>query len=343
MYSNMPLRRDLNNDRHDEIPGGGRGPPPPPPGDPATRVLEGMARLLEQVQQAPRPQVDVFEQFRRLNPKEFGGTTDPFIAEGWIRSLELHFEYLQMGDGDLARCSIYMLRDDASLWWEGAAHAVNVATLTWEKFKELFYGKYFPVDVRGRLTREFMSLRQGDSSVAEFIRKFDRGCHFVPLIARDAGQKLRHFMDGLRPTLRRDVMLMRPTSYDEATSCSFQAEQALRDIDFELQRKRHQPQSSFQPQKKQFTRPPRQQGQQKPQGQFMRPQQQQQRPPQAPGAPKQDDRKTCPQCGKFHIGKCLWGTYKCFICGQESHKAADCPKNKGPTTGRAYVLHTEEA
>ncbi|XP_073300519.1 uncharacterized protein [Primulina huaijiensis] len=129
-----------------------------------------------------------------------------------------------MGDGDRVRCAVYMLRDDASLWCEGAAHAVNLATLTWDRFKEMFYGKFFPADVRSRLTREFMSLRQGDSSVAEFIHKFDRGCHFVPLITRDARQKLRHFMDGLRPTNRRDVMLMRPAGYDEATSCAFQEE-----------------------------------------------------------------------------------------------------------------------
>ncbi|XP_075483804.1 uncharacterized protein LOC142523957 [Primulina tabacum] len=304
--------------RVDDIPEGGRGPPPPPPGDPATRVLEGMARLLEQVQQARRQQTDIFEQFRRLNPKEFGGTTDPFVAEGWIKSLELHFDYLGVRDGDRARCAIYMLRDDASLWWEGVAHAVDVATLTWARFREMFFGKYFPADVRGRLTREFMSLRQTDLSVAEFIRKFDRGYHFVPMIAGDAAQKLRHFLDGLRPTLRRDVMLMRPASYDEATACAFQAEQALRDIDLEMQRKRHQTQSSAQPHKKQFSGPSRQQGQQ--------------RPPQAPGAPRQEGGPPCPQCGKYHYDKCMRGTYRCFICKQEGHKAADCPRNKGPTT-----------
>ncbi|XP_075492507.1 uncharacterized protein LOC142530561 [Primulina tabacum] len=259
----MPPRRDPSVDRQDEIPGGGRGPPPPPPLDAATRVLEGMTRLLEQVQQASRPQVNVFEKFRRLNPKEFGGTTYPFLTEGWIRSLELHFEYLKNKisgntDGDRARCSIYVLRDDASLWWEGAAHAVDLSTLTWDGFKELFYGKSYPVDFRGRLTREFMSLCQGDTSVAEFIRKFDRGCHFVPMIARDAAQKLRHFLDGLRPTLRRDLMLMRPAGYDEATAYAFQSEEALRDIDFEMQRKRHQTQSSSQFQKKQLSGPSRQ-------------------------------------------------------------------------------------
>ncbi|XP_075487889.1 uncharacterized protein LOC142527061 [Primulina tabacum] len=150
-----------------------------------------------------------------------------------------------------------------------------------------------------------------------------------------------HFLDGLRPTLRRDVMLMRPASYDEATAYAFQAEQALRDIDFEMQRKRHQTQPSAQPQKKRFIGPSRQQGQQKPQGQHRGPGQQ--RPPQAPGVPIQEGGPPCKQCNKYHYGKCMWGTYRCFVCKQEGHKAAACPQSKGPTTGRAYVMHAEEA
>ncbi|XP_073307101.1 uncharacterized protein [Primulina huaijiensis] len=198
---------------------------------------------MEQAQQAPRPQTDVYEQFRRLNPKEFGGTTDPILAKGRIRYPELHFQYLDMR----GRCAAYVLRDDASLLWKGVAHGLNLATLTWNQFKEVFYGKYFPAEFRGCLTRKFMSLRQRDLSVAEFIRKFDRGCHFVPLIARDAAQKMRHLIDGLRPTLRQDVRLMRSASYHKATACAFQAEQALRDIDPEMQRKRNQAQYSSQP------------------------------------------------------------------------------------------------
>ncbi|XP_073046070.1 uncharacterized protein [Primulina eburnea] len=233
-----------------------------------------------------------------------------------------------MRDVDRPRCAIYMLRDDASLWWEGTTHAVDVATLTWARFREMFFEKYFPADVKGRLTREFMSLRQGDLSMAEFISKFDRGFHFVPMIAGDVAQKLRHFLDGLRPNLRRDVMPMTSVGYDEATTCAFQAEQALQDIDHEMHKNRS----------------PRQHGHQKPQGQFRRPQQQeQQRPPQSSRAPKPDDRQPCPQYSRFHFGKFMWGTFKGFVYGQEGHNVADCPRSQGPTTGRAYVMHAEEA
>lgn len=86
------------------------------------------------------------------------------------------------------RYATYLLKDDASLWWEGAKEGVNLDTLTWAQFKDIFYEKYFTADVRGRLNREFTSLRQGDMTVVEYIRRFYRGCHFVPLNANDAAE-----------------------------------------------------------------------------------------------------------------------------------------------------------
>ncbi|XP_073033819.1 uncharacterized protein [Primulina eburnea] len=161
-----------------------------------------------------------------------------------------------MGDADRVRCSTYIFRDDASLWWEGAEHGIDLATLTCVRFKVIFYEKYFTADIRGCLMREFMSLRQGDTSVAEFVRKFDRRCYFVPLIARDAAEKLRHFLDGLRPTIQCDVMMMRSTDYVTATTYACQAEQALKDM--QQNRQQHQPHS--QPNKKPYMGPPRLQG-----------------------------------------------------------------------------------
>ncbi|XP_075500067.1 uncharacterized protein LOC142538638 [Primulina tabacum] len=305
----MPPRRILR--RTDEVRQEENIPQPPLCQDASAYVLAGMARFFEQhvgdgARVRPEP---VYERFRWMHPDEFHGTTDPFVAEGWIRSLE----------------------GDASLWWEGAERGVNMMTLTWEEFKRVFYDKYFTSDVRSRLKREFMSLRQGDWTVAEFVQKFDRGCHFVPLIANDAAEKLRHFLDGLKPTIRRDVMLSDPIDYTTAVAKAFRAEQSLNDIDWEMQRKRNRARQANHSNNKPYTGSPKQPEPPKPQGQ----------PPRG-NVPKADERPLCKECNRPHSGKCMWGTYKCFNCGELGHKMVECTKPRQPMTGRVYVMQAAE-
>ncbi|XP_073031246.1 uncharacterized protein [Primulina eburnea] len=166
---------------------------------------------------------------------------------------------MELTDADRVRCATFLLTGDARLWWESASVAVNLQVLPWNGFKEVFFAKYFTEEIRSRLTREFMTLRQGDSSVADFVRKFERGCYFIPLISNDAQAKLRHFTDGLRPILHRDVMVAGPTTYAIAVSRALASEQDLRDIEADRQGKRpyqappQHPQQQHQ--KSQFKRP----------------------------------------------------------------------------------------
>ncbi|XP_073120375.1 uncharacterized protein [Henckelia pumila] len=183
-------------------------PPPPPPVDVGAQVLAGLTRILEQHAEAPRARPSaIYEKFRKMDPKDFSGTTDPLVAKGWICLLEANFRYMELGDGDRVHCMTFLLKDDAALWFEGVEKTVDVTTLTWEAFKALFYEKYYTAEVRAQLKKEFMSLRQGYLSVSEFVRKFERGCHFVPLIGNDEAEKLQRFVACLRPTIRRDVMM----------------------------------------------------------------------------------------------------------------------------------------
>ncbi|XP_073277656.1 uncharacterized protein [Primulina huaijiensis] len=145
----------------------------------------------------PRPEA-VYERYMRMDPKEFSGITDPMIAEVWIKSIEVIFTFIELQDADRVRCATFLLTGDARLWWESASVTVNLQTLSWNGFNEVFYSKYFTKKVRSRLTKEFMTLRQGDSSVAEFVRKFERGFYFVPLITNDARKKLRAGLEGYR-------------------------------------------------------------------------------------------------------------------------------------------------
>ncbi|XP_073153349.1 uncharacterized protein [Henckelia pumila] len=215
---------------------------PPPAADVGMQVLEGLARILERHVDAPRAGLGtVYEQFRKMNPKDFAGTTDPLVAEGWIRSLKVIFRYMQFGDPDRVRCAVFHLQEDAALWWKGVEKTVDTATLPWTEFRRLFFEKYFTTDVRARLETEFLSLRQGDLSVAKFVVKFERGCHLVPLIGDDEAEKLQHCIVGLRPTIHGDVLMAEPVDYASTLRRSLRSEKTLKDINAEAQSKRPLP------------------------------------------------------------------------------------------------------
>ncbi|XP_075489635.1 uncharacterized protein LOC142528468 [Primulina tabacum] len=257
----------------------------------------------------PRTQPEaVYERFQKMNPQKFSGTTNPMVAEEWVKSIEVIFEYMELQDVDRVRCAIFLLAGDARRWWDSASVAVNLPMLSWDGFKEMFFAKYFTEEVQARLTTEFMTLRQGDSSVAEFVRKFEQGCYFVPLIANDARAKLRHFMGGLRPVLRRDVRVTGLTTYAAVVSGALAAEQDQRDIETDMLGKRPYqapPQPQHQHQRPQYKKPFQGQPGKKPY----------QGPPRGKGPIQQQGAPQrpvvfpmCPKCNRQHPGPCLYGS-----------------------------------
>ncbi|KAG6473219.1 hypothetical protein ZIOFF_067132 [Zingiber officinale] len=299
------------------------------------QFLEGLTALLheqnrihgEQIQQilqareqgsTPRRSTPstqpVYKQFRELGPTEFKGTTDPIVAEGWIRSLETIFDFMQLTDADKVRCAIFMLRDDARVWWEGVRLTVDLTTLTWADFKEIFYGKYFTVDNRTRLAREFLELRQGDMTVAEYVRRFERGRYFVPMITSRPVEELKHFTEGLRPAIRHDVRLSRVTTFREAVDQALMSERDRNDMVKEAQNKRLSYQGRDQQElgkKRSVT------GQNPGKQSFKQAQsrQQIQKTQAAEGTGARAENKVrCSKCEKIHVGQCLTGTDACYMC-----------------------------
>ncbi|XP_073154039.1 uncharacterized protein [Henckelia pumila] len=309
-------------------------PPPPPLADLGGQVLAGLARILEQHVEAAsraRPR-NTFEQFRKLDPKDFAGTTGTLVAEGWIRSLEAIFCRMGLSDAVRVRCTIFLLKDDTAMWWEGVTKTVELTTLTWDDFKGHFFQKYFNAEVGARMKKEFMSLRLGDLSVAEFARKFEKGCHFVPLIDVDEAEKLQHFIVGLQPTIRHDVVMAELVDYATALRRALRSEQSLRDISTEVLGKRPFTQQGHSQQQHHGKKPF--QGQQRPQGHYQA---------QRTATPRTGERQSCKSCHRSHSRKFLAGAGVCFKRKKPGHMARDCPELRRPVHGRVFVMQAEEA
>ncbi|XP_073289675.1 uncharacterized protein [Primulina huaijiensis] len=179
-----------------------------------------------------------YERFRKMKPPEFDGSTDPMVAFEWVKAVEAIYDYLQFDDKDRVSCAIFLLTKTARIWWDATKVSVNVSALTWQEFKDLFYDKYFPRDVRSRKVKEFLELRQGNMSMQEYILKFEEGCQFSPYLASNDIEKGEHFPRGLRAEINGDVRKSKAASYKEIVEKSMIVEQDEKEIKRERQLKR---------------------------------------------------------------------------------------------------------
>ncbi|XP_073137715.1 uncharacterized protein [Henckelia pumila] len=251
--------------------------------------------------------------------------------------METAFEFMQITDADRLRCATYMFRDDARVWWNGAKAALNLTTLTWNGFKDVFCGKYFTVSTRTRLARDFLEIRQGNMSIAEYFKKFERGRYFVPMISGDPAEELKHFTEGLNAFIRKDVRLSGAKNYKDAVDQAMLSEKDRNDIIRESQAKRSSYQNRDQQgnssRKRPYQAPPQhrsyQQQQPRPQGQ-----KQLDLPAPKPAIAPTD----CQKCGKLHSGQCMAGTGVCFLCKKPGHYRKDCPQSKELVRGRVFAM-----
>ena len=78
--------------------------------------------------------------------------------------------------------------------------------MTWEVFRELFIGKFFPVSARHAKAREFLELRQGTMIVLEYVVKFiELACFADDYVATDMS-KVRRFEDGFKLSIRGKIV-----------------------------------------------------------------------------------------------------------------------------------------
>ena len=70
--------------------------------------------------------------------------------------------------------------------------------MTWEEFRELFIGKYFPASTRHAKSREFLELKQRTITVLEYMVNFIELVRFVDDYVAIDMAKVRKFEDGLK-------------------------------------------------------------------------------------------------------------------------------------------------
>ncbi|BAH94833.1 Os10g0357350 [Oryza sativa Japonica Group] len=191
-----------------------------------------LANILGKQQETQQRQMEILEritksdanrnglgEFQKLKPPTFSGTANPLEAEEWIVAMEKSFEAMGCTDKEKIIYATYMLQSSAFEWWD--AHKKSYSErifITWELFKEAFYKKYFPESVKRMKEKEFLELKQGNKSVAEYEIEFSRLARFAPEFVQTDGSKARRFESGLRQPLKRRVEAFELTIFREVVS-----------------------------------------------------------------------------------------------------------------------------
>ncbi|XP_073056922.1 uncharacterized protein [Primulina eburnea] len=201
--------------------------------------MQNAGRGRERMQVRPEPLIEgAYERFRKMKPPEFDGSTDPMVSLEWFKAVEAIYDYLQFDDNDRVSCATFLLNKMERTLWDATKISVNVSALKWQEFKDLFYDKYFPRDVRTQKVTEFLELKHGNMSMQEYILKFEEGCQFSPYLASNDIEKGEHFLRGVRAEIKRDVRMSKAASYKEIFEKGRMLEQDEKEIESERQLKR---------------------------------------------------------------------------------------------------------
>ena len=192
------------------------------------------------------------------------------------------------------------------MWWKMEKDKKRGEEHTWKEFHELFLGRYFPMSVHEKKRKEFLYLIQGNKTVMEYDREFNKLSRFArSLIATDK-DRVERFLNGLQMTLQKDLSLfMLPThaeALDKALKAEWMREQMAEEQKTE-EKKRSAPNDT--PREKKV----------------------QEKKVRWTNAANVENKKGCGRCGRDHeMETCPWTTGACFRCGEKGHKIANCPQ-----------------
>ncbi|XP_022156662.1 uncharacterized protein LOC111023512 [Momordica charantia] len=157
--------------------------------------------------------------FKKYDPRSFDGlSVDPMLAEAWLSLMETIFRYMRCLEEQKVQCDVFMLKDDAFLWWESTERPIDVSggPVTWLQFKEAFFQQYYPAITWYRKQVEFLNLKQDNRSVEEYDREFTKLSRFAPELVDTEATKCERFIIDLKDENKGFVATLSPPDYATA-------------------------------------------------------------------------------------------------------------------------------
>ncbi|XP_043813083.1 uncharacterized protein LOC110614775 [Manihot esculenta] len=153
---------------------------------------------------APAPARSPIDKLRKYGATEFKGRKedDASTAEYWLQSTDRVLQQLQCSPEDSLLCAVSLLKEEAYQWWDTVAQTVQPMQRTWEFFLNEFRKRYVGDIYMEERKGEFIYLRQGRMTVAEYEREFIRLSRYAREMIPTEEAKCKRFEQGLNTEIR---------------------------------------------------------------------------------------------------------------------------------------------
>ena len=166
-----------------------------------------MARVLDQLT-APRALSDLV---RKHGVEEFHGISmeESDKAEFWLEKLERALDEVRCPVDKKATGAVLLLQDAAYDWWKLVLrNPLLPDPVTWDYFIIEFNTKYVTDDYKESKWKQFLTLRQGKLTVAEYEKEFNRLSKYASKSVLTEKFRCRQFEEGLHESIKRYLMIV---------------------------------------------------------------------------------------------------------------------------------------
>ena len=169
------------------------------------KISQDMARVLDQLT-APQALSD---SVRKHGVEEFHGTSmeESDKAKFWLEKLERALDEVRCPGDQKATCAVSLLQGAAYDWWKLVVrNPLLPDPVTWDYFVTEFNTKYVTDDYKESKWKQFLTLRQGKLTMAEYEKEFSRLSKYALESVLTEKFRCRQFEEGLHESIKRYLM-----------------------------------------------------------------------------------------------------------------------------------------
>ena len=132
-------------------------------------------------------------------------------------------------DTTRVRLAAFQLEGEARVWWRWVRTSRDLEVMTWAECQELFMGKYFPEIARHAKAQEFLELKQGATTVMDYVARFTELARFADDYVSTDLAKVRRFENGLNLSIRARIVGFHLQDMDSMVGTALTIEREIED------------------------------------------------------------------------------------------------------------------